>query len=80
MFRFASHAINFVIRIPNLLLLRKEDYKLKKIKFMKDYPIIYDNDDIVIICKNHNKSLKTKNEHSNNEMFTFNRNGNVTQF
>lgn len=37
--------------------------------------IIYDNDDIVIICKSHNKSLKTKNEHSNNEMFTFNRNG-----
>ena len=37
--------------------------------------IIYDNDDIVIICKSHNNSLKTKNEHSNNEMFIFNRNG-----
>ena len=37
--------------------------------------IIYDNDDIVIICKSHNKSLKTKNEHSNNEMFIFNRFG-----
>ena len=37
--------------------------------------IIYDNDDIVIICKSHNKSLKTKNEHSNNEMFILNRNG-----
>lgn len=37
--------------------------------------IIYDNDDIVIICKSHNKSLKTKNEHSNDEMFIFNRFG-----